>query len=357
LSPTITNIAILAVGLTLIVGIGACKQERDTALQPTVSPVKKRRKKPGRRTALTTLCQRIAVRRAVSQDAAGEVLPVSMPPTSHDAMYSPAQRRMLALKAVDLLEANLRRSPHDHTLYHQMGLIYLNSLDNYTRAEGYLCRAHLEAPERPKYIALLRSTWLRAGLDERLELSLEVSQRKLSWRQAVTSTNALTGIDEFGRVKALDRALKVLALLHKNGDLFNERVRWSLSDLFSAILKWAAPAGQDAVPQIQIAGVFSSRYRRHLRVFNDRANRITPKELWPLRDKSGRAIIHGRGTSAVKALTEFTKDRLNGKLVSFHVQCGHRRLILRGSFRGSLFHVTRFGGKPDPKAIRHAAGG
>ncbi len=290
--------------------------------------------------ALVDACRPLATPLEGRFVAPAQPLEESAMPRRAGASDDPALVRLRALEAVDELRARLRRDPESPALHLQLARIFSEVLENREARIQHLCRALLGAPQDPAIQETVLGAWMTPGAELELELALRPGDRSLPWRSALDAVRADQTLDERGRARAFEDALRAQRVIRNGAPLRRERVRARVDA--TLLTEWAALNG----PGERLRLVASVRAK-------DRAL-LTRSALEPGVTVSpgfdGRQLLHGHDAAAV--LTSLSAA-LPGRRVFLVARVGDSQLVFVGEPEkaGGLL-AKAFAVEPDDGALR-----
>jgi hypothetical protein len=280
-----------------------------------------------------------------------------MPPAITDTSVDTATRRLQALRAIDMLEEQLREAPHNPHVHFAIGWIHQYSFENRSGAERHFCGAVLFDQSNHKFRETLQSVWLAPGMEIQLVGSLEPSQRRLPWREVRESVLALNGVDDRGRARAFSDAINAMEKIVRTRSLRTERVRWSVPNPVIVLRDWALEADSSDPMDLLAAVIIRKSHRKRFDFLQERASPSVPSSAWMVSDADGRGVLYARGHASLETVFSLVRERLPTKNITLSLTCGERGMYIVGRLDGPALKVSRLGAKPDAVSIRAAVGG
>jgi len=338
----------------VVLSMLSCGREVSTTPSPKI-PRAVNRVASVQESALIRQCRQLTgwrVRRASAKDK--PPVDIVMPPTITDTSVDTATRRLQALRAIDILQEQLREAPHNPHLHFAIGWIHQYSFENRVGAERHFCGAVLADRSNRKYRETLQSVWLAPGMETQLVGSLEPSQRRLPWREVRESVLSLNGVDDRGRARVFSDAINAMEQISRARSLRTERVRWSVSNPITVLRDWALEGGATDPTDLLAAVIVRKSHRKRFDFLQERASPSVPSSAWMVSDAAGRGVLYARGPTALETVFSLVRERLSTKNITLALACGTRGLYIVGQLEEAALKVSRFGAKPDAVSIRAA---
>jgi hypothetical protein len=320
------------IALAALLIAGSCKRANVSKDEPSLeskpAAVKLEPKAP---TSLLQFCGTVAIQVTRAPNQSKQKQRVALPPMLYDEpTLEPSERRLRALEAIDALKTQLKDSPHDAQLHHQLGLIFRDFMQNPDAALGHFCRALLEAPRIKDYFFAVLSQLMEPGVEPRLELALRPGDRTLPWRKALAEVRELSGIQSDDRAEAFWFMIRAQRMARTAKSLRRRRIAGKSINLITILEEWAGRY----LDSLRITVSFIRRHRSRVSTLRQREKALRgvfsapgPFNRWLLlaeRDNARGAILTA-------------SELLAGVDVGVSAIAGGRQVYLVGQFAGGLF--------------------